>query len=1069
MRKAIGILAIIVGIGIAAYAQGSVSVGVEESFASEWEQFAADLEEQSGIALEIQPYSNTYLQLWLRFSRFQLSMIQEGWVSVYSRYWEDLSEIETQLSASGIDLVYHGNKPVAVPISFAPGWLLAVLSWPSGGEQEVASILAAAAAGTAAPDHVVSTGLGQTYGASKMARAEHNPHVDGALTALVQAVESTVGAMSAVNFSDLPNAVRSTVSAVANAFGVPLSSEESAVTVVMEASFGGAVNASIAALSALGIGNVDVAATSNLIRVSVPLSLLETVLGQLSSTVYIRPPYVPHALAIRGEGVAAIGATAFHAQGINGSGSKVAIIDLGFSGLSQSQASGDIPYGVSTYDASGTGIASGVSHGTAVAEIVHEIAPGAQLYLIKIADEVDLDQAVTYCINNGIDIINHSLGWYNTNFYDGTGPIAAIAQRAIDAGILWVNSAGNEAERHWEGTYSDGNADGKLDSSITLQARAGERVVLYLTWNEWPASSTDYDLYVYDPLNNVVAASTKYQTGTEEPTESVQFQANMNGTYRIEIAGSGSERIELFSLFQGLTPVVTSSSIIAPANVRDVLTVGAVSVTPYSGTLQIEPYSSRGPTNDGRTKPDLVAPDAVSTSVSGYAPFLGTSCAAPHVTGAAALLLSAQPTSDWAALRAHILSQVVPAGAANTFGAGRLLLSLAPANQPPTASFTFSPTSPAPGEVASFNGLGSSDSDGSITQYTWSFGDGATASGSTTSHAYTAAGTYTAQLTVTDNDGATDSTTRSITIQALPNQSPTASFSFSPSAPIPGQQVAFNGSLSSDSDGTIIQYAWSFGDGYTASGVTASHAYAGAGTFAAQLTVTDDDGASNSATRFVTVQPSPNQPPTASFTMSPSSPVTGSAVQFNASASTDVDGTIVSYAWTFGDGATASGSTATHTYTSSGNFTATLVVTDDDGGTDAESRTISVSTPQLADLVVTNITHSPASPQLGASVGFEITIRNQGAIGAGLFRIRLSGASSAASTYVWQLSAGNSTTVSLSRTLTQASETFTVELDDLQQIEESNEANNITTHIVTAGVPAPVADAGGPYSGTVGQ
>jgi len=1069
MRKAIFIVAIIVGIGIVAAAQGTVSVGVEETYASEWEQFATDLEAQSGVTLGIQPYSDTYLQLWLRFSRFQLSMIQEGWVSIYSRYLEDLSEIENQLTASGVELVYHGNKPVAVPISFAPGWLLAVRAWPARGTQDVAAVLSAVAAGTAAPDRVVSTGIGQTYGAAKMARAEHNPHVDGALTALVQAVESTVGTMSAANLADLPSVARNTVSAVANAFGVPLSTEESTVTVVMEASFGNAVNASLAALSALGISDVDVAAASNLIRASVPLPLLEAVLGQLSGTVYIRPPYVPHELDIDGEGVAAIGAAAFHAQGITGSGTKIAVIDLGFSGLSQSQASGDLPYGAFTYDASGTGIASGVSHGTAVAEVVHETAPDAQLYLIKIGDEVDLDQAVTYCINNGIDIINHSLGWYNTNFYDGTGPIAEIAQRAVDGGILWVNSAGNEAQRHWEGSFADANTDGKLDTSISLQAQAGQRVVLYLTWNEWPASSTDYDLYVYDPLENVIAASTKYQTGTEEPTESVQFQANMNGTYRIEVAGSGSERMELFSLFQGLSPVVASSSLIAPANVADVVTVGAISFSPYSGTVQIQPYSSRGPTNDGRSKPDLVGPDSVSTSVSGYAPFLGTSCASPHVAGAAALLLSDEPSLTVSQLRAEVVSQVVPVGDANIFGAGRLLLSLAPANQPPVASFTVSPSSPVTGQAASFNGLGSYDVDGTISQYSWQFGDGTTGAGTTTSHAYSSAGTYTARLTVIDDDGATHSATRSVIVQPSPNQPPTASFTFSPTSPTTGQNVSFNGASSFDPDGSIVQYSWQFGDGATDSGATTSHSYSSAGTYTARLTVIDDDGATHSTTRLVTVQPSPNQPPTASFTFSPTSPATGQNVSFNGTSSFDPDGSIAQYSWQFGDGATDSGATTSHSYASAGTYTARLTVTDDDGATHSTTRSVTVAAPQLPDLVISDITHSPATPQIGASVGFQITIRNQGTVSAGLFRVRIQGASSAASTYVWQLSAGNSTTVSLSRTLTQSSETFTVRLDDLSQIEESNESNNTATHTVTAGVPAPVADAGGPYSGTTGQ
>ena len=184
-------------------------------------------------------------------------------------------------------------------------------------------------------------------------------------------------------------------------------------------------------------------------------------------------------MSITGQGIHAIKADVLHASGVTGSGVKVAIIDLGFAGLSQAQARGDIPTTVQQYDITGTGVSSGISHGTAVTEIVHEVAPDAQLYLIKIADEVDLDKAVTYCLNNGIKIINHSLGWYNTNFYDGTGTIANIAKRAIQGGILWVNAAGNEAQNHWEGTFTDGNSDGWNDQSLTFSASAGSQIILY--------------------------------------------------------------------------------------------------------------------------------------------------------------------------------------------------------------------------------------------------------------------------------------------------------------------------------------------------------------------------------------------------------------------------------------------------------------------------------------------------------------------------------------------------------------------------------------------------------------
>ncbi|MFC2108322.1 S8 family serine peptidase, partial [Candidatus Bipolaricaulota bacterium] len=384
----------------------------------------------------------------------------------------------------------------------------------------------------------------------------------------------------------------------------------------------------------------------------------------------------------------------------------------------------------------GSGLTSGITHGTAVAEIVHDVAPDAQLYLIKIADEVELDLAVTYCLSNGIDIINHSLGWYNTNFYDGTGTVADIARRAIAGGSLWVNAAGNEAESHWEGAFSDGNADGWLDQNISFYTTAGSQIIQFLTWNDWPQASSDYDLYLFDPASNLVASSTKHQTGTEEPTESIRTTAPSSGTYTIRIQGAGSRKLELFNLYQSISPVIASSSILAPANVAEVVTVGAIGYTQYTTGPQ-QPYSSQGPTNDGRTKPDLCAPDNVTTGTAPYTSFPGSSGAAPHAAGAAALLLSQNPALSESALRTTLLSQTVPMGSANIYGNGRLYLQPpGPSNQPPTALFTISPASGQVGEWFQFNASSSQDPDGSIVSYAWEYGDGTTDTGITSYHAY---------------------------------------------------------------------------------------------------------------------------------------------------------------------------------------------------------------------------------------------------------------------------------------------------------------------------------------------
>src|SRR4029453_16878737 len=101
-------------------------------------------------------------------------------------------------------------------------------------------------------------------------------------------------------------------------------------------------------------------------------------------------------------------------------------------------------------------------HGAAVAEIVYEMAPGAQLYLICIQDDVGLAQAKDYAIAQGIQVINHSAVWFNSSRGDGTGGAGspgAIVAAGRAAGIPWVSAAGNHAQRHWSGTFSDTDGD----------------------------------------------------------------------------------------------------------------------------------------------------------------------------------------------------------------------------------------------------------------------------------------------------------------------------------------------------------------------------------------------------------------------------------------------------------------------------------------------------------------------------------------------------------------------------------------------------------------------------------
>jgi PKD repeat protein len=215
----------------------------------------------------------------------------------------------------------------------------------------------------------------------------------------------------------------------------------------------------------------------------------------------------------------------------------------------------------------------------------------------------------------------------------------------------------------------------------------------------------------------------------------------------------------------------------------------------------------------------------------------------------------------------------------------------------------------------------------------------------TTDHAYTEDGNYLVTLTVTDNEGATDTATTSISVTTqtidLPilNISPVASFVESAVKVISGEIVYFDGYDSYDSDGTIDTYSWNFGDGNTATGMATDHTYVEDGIYTVTLTVTDNEGATDTATTTIGVQ---NQSPEASFIVSADTITLGESINFDGSESFDSDGTIVSYSWDFGDGNTATVVTTDHTYNKDGTYTVTLIVTDNDGDLSSSSTEITV-------------------------------------------------------------------------------------------------------------------------------
>ena len=191
---------------------------------------------------------------------------------------------------------------------------------------------------------------------------------------------------------------------------------------------------------------------------------------------------------------------------------------------------------------------------------------------------------------------------------------------------------------------------------------------------------------------------------------------------------------------------------------------------------------------------------------------------------------------------------------------------------------------------------------------------------------------------------------------ALLNKVPVARFTATVLSGISPLRVDFDAGTSYDPDGRIASYDWDFVDGSTDTGKTASHTFTTATTqtYTVRLTVTDDDGAASVAYQSIEVLGSlslvsGNNAPTARFTASPTygnSPLT---VQFNASSSTDADGTIALYSWDFGDNSTGSGKMLSHTFTAvaTSNFTVRLTVTDNQGATATTTAVITVLVPEI--------------------------------------------------------------------------------------------------------------------------
>lgn len=403
---------------------------------------------------------------------------------------------------------------------------------------------------------------------------------------------------------------------------------------------------------------------------------------------------------VSSEGVTAIGADRWQSAGYTGQGIKIGILDQGFDGY-RNLLGRELPFKVNPrsfvpgIDVDQTGIA----HGTAVAEVIHDVAPDAELYLAYYdGGDVSMGNAVEWLLQQGVNIISHSAGGLAAPM-DGTGRDAELVKLAADSGVLWINSAGNNGTQHYRAAFTDTNNDGIHEFApdktlLGFQADPSGNSQIVLTWNDWqPGGTQDLDLYILDQDGNVIASSRNSREGDRPPVEQIVYKFDDARTYYVTINGVNVTQPITLNLFVHQTPQLEladpAGSLATPGDARDALTVGAVNWRDN----RLEPFSSRGPTADGRLKPDLVGPDGVSNAV--YAPqgFYGTSAATPHIAGAAALVWSAYPQATALEVRDFLINHAVdldPAGADDETGAGLLILSDPP---PPPTPVPPTPTS----------------------------------------------------------------------------------------------------------------------------------------------------------------------------------------------------------------------------------------------------------------------------------------------------------------------------------------------------------------------------------------